>query len=340
MEREKIIISSDHVPEKERADYWRTLCEPLYSISAAEDHASPPSGSLIIQSAGSLHAIHTSFNEQIGLRDRGVISRSADPNYVVVLTLTGHTYWETNGVLMETNPGDITICDLNVPVRWKGFGTNLSVAVERKFIETIANRKKLHGRLLKADHPFTKFLKSYMLGVRSVIDKLPEDNSDAVQDALASLITSINGNAVSDVLDSRLGPSVVLKNRVLDFIDQNLFDRDLSPDLLAHKFRVSRAHLYRAFEDVGGITTIIKEKRLIYAYRELASSKVGRGRIRDVSEILGFSSPEQFSKAFRGYFGCVPGEVQYVKSIPNQNVDGMKFYFDHMVSVSGHGKEG
>ncbi|WP_323123649.1 helix-turn-helix domain-containing protein [Burkholderia alba] len=334
MERSKFHISVDHIPEKERGDYWRTLCEPLYIISAADDHAPSPSGSLIVQSAGNLHVVHTSFSDQVGSRDRGVISRSADPNYTIVLTLTGHTYWETNGMLMETNPGDITICDLNVPVRWKGYGENLSITIERRFIETITNRKKLHGRLLKADLPITKLLRSYILGVRAVMDELPADSSDAVQDSLMSLVLSINGSIGSEILDSRLGPSAVLKNRVLDFIDQNLFDRELSPEILAHRFRVSRAHLYRAFEDVGGITTIIKEKRLAYAYRELALSKAGRGKIRDISGALGFSSPEQFSKAFRGYFGCAPGDVRSEQYVPDRSVDGMGFYFDRMISIS------
>ncbi|MCA8023661.1 helix-turn-helix domain-containing protein [Burkholderia metallica] len=335
MERSRVYISLDHIPENERVDYWRTLCEPLYSISAVEGCAHPPSGSLIIQCTGNLHVVHTSFSDQIGLRDRGVISRSADPNYAIVLTLSGHTFWETNGVLMETDPGDITICDLNVPVRWKGYGENLSVTVERKFIETITNRKKLHGRLLKSDLPISKLLRSYILGVHAIMDELPEDSSEAVQDSLVSLVMSINGGVGSELLDSRWGPSAVLKNRVLDFIDQNLFDRELSPDMLMHRFRVSRAHLYRAFDDVGGITTIIKEKRLVYAYRELASSKAGRGRIRDISEMLGFSSPEQFSKAFRSYFGCVPGDVRSGQNVPDRSVEGVRFYFDHMASFFG-----
>ncbi|WP_174991781.1 helix-turn-helix domain-containing protein [Burkholderia arboris] len=334
MERSKIHISLDHVPENERIDYWRALCEPLYSISAADDYDAPPSGSLIVQSVGNLYVAHTSFSGQIGSRDRGVISRSIDPNYTIVLTLTGHTYWETNGMLMETDPGDITICDLNVPVRWKGYGENLSITVERRFIETVINRKKIHGRLLKAALPLTKLLRSYILGVRAVMDELPIESSDAVQDSLMSLIMSVNGSVGSEILDSRLGPSVVLKNRVLDFIDQNLFDRDLSPDMLAQRFRVSRAHLYRAFEDVDGIATIIKEKRLAYAYRELASSKAGRGRIRDISGVLGFSSPEQFSKAFRGYFGCAPGDVKSEQRVPDRNADGVGFYFEHMMSIS------
>ncbi|AFQ52074.1 helix-turn-helix domain-containing protein [Burkholderia cepacia] len=76
------------------------------------------------------------------------------------------------------------------------------------------------------------------------------------------------------------------------------------------RFRISRAPLYRAFAEDGGVTRLIRNKRLDAAYLAL---RYQRGPARPIGAIAaeyGFSSSAQFLRAFRSHFGFTPSDAQ------------------------------
>ncbi len=92
------------------------------------------------------------------------------------------------------------------------------------------------------------------------------------------------------------------------FIDQNLNNPELKASDVCIAFNMSRASVYREFEDTGGFGRYITQRRLEEAMRDLACACRSRGLIKRVSARWGFHDPSHFHRLFRAEFGFSPSE--------------------------------
>lgn len=93
------------------------------------------------------------------------------------------------------------------------------------------------------------------------------------------------------------------------FIDTHLDDPNLGPLQICELFNMSRATLYRMFEEDGGVRRRIQDRRLHSAMWDLATEGVRRGRLSQVAERWGFSSDANFNRAVKQSFGMPPGAL-------------------------------
>jgi AraC-like DNA-binding protein len=143
---------------------------------------------------------------------------------------------------------------------------------------------------------------------------------------------SLAGALEKAVLESkrRLQP-VTLRERAVNFINENLHNPSLTPLVVIQYLKVSRAHAYRAFRRDGGIGKIILDRRIKVARQYL----IDRGDKRQIKQIafdLGFSSSNHFIRAFVGLFGMTPGAVREL-ALARRNMDGLcelQAHFKHM----------
>jgi AraC-like DNA-binding protein len=103
-----------------------------------------------------------------------------------------------------------------------------------------------------------------------------------------------------------------LRTKILAYIDAHLERPDLSTMTLMERFCISRAGLYRALEVDGGVARVIRDRRLNAAF-ELLSRRDGMA-ISQIAYTYGFSSPQQFFKAFHRKFGVAPSEARELDS--------------------------
>lgn len=96
----------------------------------------------------------------------------------------------------------------------------------------------------------------------------------------------------------------ILRWQIDAYIDRHLGEENLGSTSLARRFRLSRATLYRLFEDRDGIARHIRERRLQAASSQLA--RPSPPRLTWLLHELGFASERQFQRAFRARFGMCP----------------------------------
>ncbi|AOW20142.1 hybrid sensor histidine kinase/response regulator transcription factor [Urechidicola croceus] len=101
--------------------------------------------------------------------------------------------------------------------------------------------------------------------------------------------------------------------KILTYVNDNIGDTDLSVELLASEFHLSRSQLYRKVKALTGQTVneFIRKVRLQKAKQVLEG---GNKNISEVCYKVGFSSPSYFTKCFKEHFGLLPTEI-VVKSI-------------------------
>ena len=113
--------------------------------------------------------------------------------------------------------------------------------------------------------------------------------------------TSVNKNTTS--IDKEF------IQKVLNHIDENLSDPELSVELLASELNLSRSQFYRKIKTLTGQTAngFLRKIRL---QRAKIMIEKGNTNISDVCYSSGFSSPSYFTKCFKKEFEILPTEVK------------------------------
>lgn len=96
--------------------------------------------------------------------------------------------------------------------------------------------------------------------------------------------------------------------KVLDYINQNISDPNISVDILASELHLSRSQFYRKVKSLTGKTAVefIRTVRLQKAKKMIES---GNNKINEVCHEVGFSTPSYFSKCFKSEFGFLPTQL-------------------------------
>ena len=102
-------------------------------------------------------------------------------------------------------------------------------------------------------------------------------------------------------------PDNSLMQRVMEVINENINDSDLSVDMIAQKVGISRVHLHRKMKELTNQTphSFIRNIRLQQAAKLL---KDGKQCITEVMYACGFSNSASFSTMFKNLYGCSPRE--------------------------------
>lgn len=122
------------------------------------------------------------------------------------------------------------------------------------------------------------------------------------------------------------------------YIESHLGDQTLLPAQICNLFNLSRATLYRMFEDDGGVRRFIQDRRLHSAIWDLAEGGTRRGRLTRVSEKWGFSSNANFNRAVKTAFGMPPGallnERAFIAPAHSEEVRGRDPLYDWFTKLN------
>ncbi len=305
-------ITTKAVDADQRTEFWREVTRPVFE-TIAEDRAIPLEGSLAPRPVGGLLIGPTSFNAQRSVRSRRLIAAGGLDQYMVQLFIDGSAAGDCDGTDYRAGPGDICIRDLSLPFDSTTTpGSTVTVVVPRERVDRRLGGLVLHGCVLPAGDPLTRLLADFIISLAQIADGLDDADALAVEDSAVELIVAVALRRHASAASPAAGQ--VLRPRILDFIDQHLFEHGLGPRLLVERFHVSRAHLYRMFETDGGVASVIRNRRLDAAMRELTGPR--RRSLTAISHDLGFSSSSQFSRAFRARFDCTPSEAVQRRAAP------------------------
>jgi AraC-like DNA-binding protein len=305
-------ISIGSLPTHERLDVWRGALEPVFEITP--DFNQPASGflgSITMSHLGDALISTVASTAQIFDRNRAHAKRSGLDHFMVQTFLRG----EHNGVVGESEirrgQGDVWILDLGQETRThaKTF-TNVTLIIPRDRVLPLLKGGDLHGTTLRSGSASARLIGSHLETLLGAAPDMNLSEAAAAVDAAALMIAG----AWSSIRESRAEVTAAVRatarRTICDYIDQHLTDDTLSPDTLVRLFRMSRATLYRLFEDEGGIAAYILGRRLDRCRAILGSSIGGERSIGELAFGHGFASEAHFSRAFRRRFGIAPRDAR------------------------------
>lgn len=312
---DEILISTDLIEDSLKSDFWREVTRPFYETTQLIGIESPQlEGTIRSRQVAGFQFGSVTFNAQRYNRDRRIIAWSGLDQYLIAVVTAGSVSGDFAGTSVTARRGDICVLDLAQVLQSEvAAGGTFSVLIPRRALAKATGHANLHGLVLKADLPMTKLLTAYLGGLSDLGGQLSDDGAAAIQEALVTILAAaLRGEHPNGAAELR-PLSAALRQRTLDFIDSNINNPKLSPELILRRFNVSRAHLYRAFAEDGGVSSIILDRRLDAAFVELTRTDVIARSVTEIAFALGFTNGAHFSRRFRARFGLTPSEVRREK---------------------------
>ena len=114
---------------------------------------------------------------------------------------------------------------------------------------------------------------------------------------------------VSEKLRSRTVINEKLKEKVLNYLDENFTDRNMCQQQLADYFQISVYSVSKMFNNqIGtGFSEYINSKRVEYAKELLLTTE---NSVKEIAGMVGIPDDNYFSKIFRKYTGVTPVEFR------------------------------
>ncbi len=211
--------------------------------------------------------------------------------------------------LLETTHPDIIICDIMIP---KLDGISLVVDIK-------ANPKTAHIPiiLVSAKHSIEEQIEGIDAGAEMYVTK-PFNveylkkiikRSMAQKETLKNYLSS--PLSAFDFVDGKMThkESHQFVQNMLDVINKNINNKDLSAKFIANEMSIGLRQMYRKLAEITDQSPLdmIRESRLHIAQNLLTSTKM------TVDEIVyksGFQTKGAFFKTFSAKFGCTPGEYR------------------------------
>lgn len=170
--------------------------------------------------------------------------------------------------------------------------------------------QKIEGMMTGADLYITKpFDTGYLYSCIESLFRRETILQDYIKNEL--LIKAPEKSAPSDNQDH------IFISKVMDIIEKNIDNNNLSVRFISQEIGISSTHLYRKLMTITSQPTkdIIKNYRLQKAANMIKNNE---GNITEIMYAVGFSSLSSFSKSFKAQFGCSPSEYLKKNCLVNE----------------------
>ncbi|KRB29365.1 MULTISPECIES: helix-turn-helix domain-containing protein [unclassified Acidovorax] len=308
------VFATNHLAAEERFEAWRSSISVIFDV--APMGREPPGdfqASVTASHLGALLVGDLHFGPQQFSRGSPRVARDGVDHYLVQWYRSGGFVGQHDDRAdMAVHAGDITVFDLGRTQRTYAQPSHvLSLVVPREIAaESFGKRDaNLHGTVLRQGTALGGLLSDYL---RSLHHRLPDitlAEAPAVVQATTQMLAACLRPSRHTLAQARAEVQGVTLERIQRHIAQNLAT-PLGPDVLCHRFGISRSMLYRLFEPLGGVAHYVQQRRLLRAFHALASPANRRLRVAEVAARNGFLSEAHFSRTFRAAFGLTPSDVR------------------------------
>jgi|TARA_B100000378_G_scaffold274098_1_gene268040 AraC-like DNA-binding protein len=287
---------------------WRTAVELLFDV---EPLGSEFEATISSYALGPILIGQSSASAQAFSRNEAVIQRSQIDHMMVQIYLTGGFTGQAEGTEISVEPGDVCCFDLafGFETRAPDF-SNITMIVPKSVLHPLATTDFFHGLVLRSDDTANLLLASHMRELLRICPTIDRDEIDAVAQVTAEIVRL----CLRMPRRQRLAPDAregSLVDRVKAYIGENLSDPDLDARAICEVFGVSRPTLYRQFESLGGVASVIRNWRLSNVFGDL--ERTNGEPFHEVARRNGFANGAGCSRAFKSRYGLSPSAFRRLR---------------------------
>lgn len=307
-----LTFSTDELPAAERFDAWRDVISPVFDLEAL-DPRSPPAcaADMAVIHLGELliSRIRLAGTGQRGVRATQKIRRDSLDHYVVEVYTGGGCIGKAGAREFDLATGGVGILDLAQPLSVQSaLSESLAITIPRVLLDSrVPDAARWHGTVLR--NGIGSLLGQYLRSLYRHLPYLSAAEAERVSEATMSMIAACLAPSPDNAARAQGPVDTALLERAKRYIGRSFSSPDLTVERICLALRVSRSHLYRAFEPLGGVAGYIQACRLSNARAALLDPADAR-HISALAYDHGFASAAHFSRAFRRHFGLTPSDAR------------------------------
>jgi AraC-like DNA-binding protein len=188
----------------------------------------------------------------------------------------------------------------------RSVGHAMSIPLERLGLPHLLLRDVIGTDLTES--PLGQLLRSFTVNLATVGD-VPQHQGDSLAEPILDLTRATLAAAIGAEPVSQGPLSRTLGTRILIYLRGELGNPNLTPELIAARFGISRRYLYVTLAQLGvSLGDWLREERLKSAAQSLRDPALAIVSVAAIARRAGFVDHSTFSRAFRARYGCTPTE--------------------------------
>ncbi|MET7754295.1 helix-turn-helix domain-containing protein [Streptomyces sp. NPDC005389] len=240
--------------------------------------------------------------------------RRADPEHLQLALVTQGEVWMSQHGNESVVAGGLVLTDTSRPSEGACTARQIESVVLQIPRQTLALRpdrvNRLLARNLAADAGSGAILADFLKALHSRGPQCRPEELRAMGSVALDLATAFLARQLGDPEEAPAeARAQETLQRIHRFIESNLGDPGLTPELIADRHNMSVRGLYRLFGDQPRtVAAHIRQSRLEHAHADLARGELSGQPVQTIAARWGFSSATGFSRAFREAYGMTPVE--------------------------------
>lgn len=307
------------LPESEQFDFWRGAASNFSELERPSAYEGRFHASVRNYFTPSIAFVqHETDHASRMLRDERMAARMEVDAICVQLRLGGQERYHEFDTQRLFSPGDIRVFELSKPVvSHNDSYYNIGVILNKQELaDYVPLLDQLHGKTLP-ETPMTGLLKSHLVNIFKSLASMSQLEADMVSGiTLETLRAVFMSTTIPGVIESEALNQPAFK-LVLHYIDQNLHQSHLSPDIIAPAVGMSRSKLFRICKPYGTPMELVRARRMRRSMELMRENTTLT--ISQLSYLVGFENRETFARIFKATFGYSARDFQ--KSLPKSNIE-------------------
>ncbi|MGP6174106.1 AraC-like ligand-binding domain-containing protein [Corynebacterium sp. A21] len=241
--------------------------------------------------------------------------RNENDEYVIVtFQVSGMLKLTQQGKQVQLTPGQIGLYLSNKPAQLECYGNYQSRSV-RIPVDRLNTRSKRWEELGALTFDGTQGLAppilNFLTGLFPAEPTLTPSARAAVANHLVGLIEAMLADLYPSEEGSLQSPAAELLEQSLAFIEANLSDPQLNPQMVADSAHISVRYLHQTFKQSGmTCASYIRLRRIERVRADLALEEFAMVPIEKLLQRWGVQNPSHFGQVFKRIEGCTPTEFR------------------------------
>ncbi|MGW0998828.1 AraC-like ligand-binding domain-containing protein [Streptomyces sp. NPDC002523] len=304
------VLTTRSVPARESLDYWHdAVLATLVGMDIATESGTYDA-TMRTDHLGDLQITTVECDPGRVHRAPRFIARGDGRHVFVALQSTGRALVEQDGRTTELRAGDIGFFETVRPFRTtfpERFRLRIFAVPRHLLHRGESDLEQLTARALRPDDGLCALLAPMMERLADTSEMYTTPVAERLAEGVIDLMAATAASRLGEDCAQLPGRDRVLLQQIRTFVRWHLSDPGLTPQVIADHHGISVRYLHRLFEtEDTTLSQWIRELRLHECRKELAVQAPGSVSLGQVARRWGFTSPSQFSKAFRGSVGLSP----------------------------------
>ena len=246
------------------------------------------------------------------------IARDSNYDFLLAAQLQGTVLIHQGSSEFTQHPGDLTIMYAGEPYtivhtqKSRRLILHIPQDIYRERILAHLKDREFRSRLLPAGG-LVSILHSMLESLAVEAEKLHTKDQYTVAESLLELTAAVLRSEADQEYELQHARQSALFRRILEFMESNYTDCELTPEKVAAANGISVRYLHSLFNQAGiTVSKWIWERRLKACREDLLDPNMGHMRVSQIAFQRGFNDPAHFSRAFKSRFDISPSKLRQV----------------------------